>query len=339
MVSRGAHEIRDGATRYGARLAPILALLGAILVPLPAAAHSPATSSPGAVSSAGAVSAADQARLERYWTPQRRQRAVAGEVVGRGRTPAGPAPTPRRGLDAGTLPGTARPVSPSTGVRYSGGGPVAATTGVLYVTIAGSDYACSGSVVRSLSRDLVVTAGHCVHGGPGGAFAQNVVFVPGFRYGTAPYGLWAARYLTTTAAWAVRRDFEADTGFVLLNTRRGNHVQQVVGAQDIAFNAARDATQYVFGYPKLPPFNGDTLVYCAGTPTSDPYGGTSLGLRCSMTGGASGGPWLTGLGTQRPGYGAVDAVISFYYLNDPHTIYGTYFGPPQESLYRRTNEL
>jgi V8-like Glu-specific endopeptidase len=245
----------------------------------------------------------------------------------------------RRRLGAGTLPGTALPASPSRGVHYSGGGPIAATTGVLYVTIAGSDYACSGSVVRSLSRDLVVTAGHCVHGGRGGMFAQNVVFVPGFRYGTAPYGLWTARYLTTTPAWAVRGDFNADTGFVLLNTRAGRHVEEVVGAQDIAFNAPRGATQYVFGYPKLPPYSGNTLVYCAGTPTSDPYGGTSLGLRCSMTGGASGGPWLTDLGARRPGYGAVDGVISFAYLNDPHTVYGTYFGPAQEALYRRTNEL
>src|SRR5258707_10279969 len=34
---------------------------------------------------------------------------------------------------------------------------------------------------------------HCVHSGSGGGYLGNLVFVPGYRNGNAPYGVWKVR--------------------------------------------------------------------------------------------------------------------------------------------------
>lgn len=47
------------------------------------------------------------------------------------------------------------------------------TNGKVFFTQGGLGYACSGSVVSSEARTTVFTAGHCVHGGPGGAYHTN----------------------------------------------------------------------------------------------------------------------------------------------------------------------
>ena len=38
---------------------------------------------------------------------------------------------------------------------------------------------CSGSVVASPRKDLVITAAHCVHGGAGGGYRTGLAFAPG----------------------------------------------------------------------------------------------------------------------------------------------------------------
>ncbi|MBT8101310.1 MAG: trypsin-like serine protease, partial [Gammaproteobacteria bacterium] len=65
----------------------------------------------------------------------------------------------------------------------------------------GSNFICSGSVI---DRRLVVTAGHCVHSGSDGddGFFENVVFIPAWHEGDAPFKLWAATWIATTPSWA-----------------------------------------------------------------------------------------------------------------------------------------
>ncbi len=46
---------------------------------------------------------------------------------------------------------------------------------------------CTASVVDSPHRDLALTAAHCVTG----MAPARVAFVPGYRDGKAPYGIWA----------------------------------------------------------------------------------------------------------------------------------------------------
>ncbi|MCM3887276.1 serine protease, partial [Frankia sp. R82] len=305
------------------------------------AAVTPGPLSTAAVpSAAGAMTPAEQAEVARYWTTTRRDRAFGSHSGGRSDeddTTAAPTVTPAA-AETGAGP-TGAPPALSNGAPYRGGGLVTSTTGRLFTTIDGSDFACSASVVTSPGRDMVVTAGHCLHGGAGSSFARNVVFVPGYANGAMPYGIWVARHLSVTTGWAQRGDFDVDAGFALFNPRDGRRLQDVVGAQDIAFDLPATVEQYSFGYPRLTPFDGTRLIYCASPVATDPYGGPSIGIRCRMTAGASGGPFLTGLGRLGPGHGWIDGVVSYAYAGSTDRLYGTRFGAEVRALYLRTAQV
>ncbi|GAA3136749.1 peptidase [Nonomuraea salmonea] len=231
----------------------------------------------------------------------------------------------------------ARPAKPATstvGSRWITGGQVARTTGRVFLTVAGADFVCSASTVKSANRDVVVTAGHCVKDGSG-EWAANWTFVPG--YDTAhehPYGQYTARRMFVAGPWSRSGDDNYDVGMVALATSRGRHVTDVVGAQSIAFNTGRGGQAFGFGYPADPPYDGSHLVYCAGRLKNDPHGQTrDQGLGCDMTAGASGGPWMTSFDTAT-GRGTITSLSSFKYSDDHRTMYGPYFGDTIKSLFR-----
>src|SRR2546422_837644 len=55
------------------------------------------------------------------------------------------------------------------------------------------DHFCTASAVDSPNRNLIITAAHCVHSGEGGGYLSDLVFVPGYRNGNAPYGIWKVK--------------------------------------------------------------------------------------------------------------------------------------------------
>lgn len=71
--------------------------------------------------------------------------------------------------------------------------------GILFFNVDGGGYLCSASVI---ARRVVATAGHCVHSGSSEGFYSDFVFVPAYRDGIAPYGVWHWKYVTTTGEWA-----------------------------------------------------------------------------------------------------------------------------------------
>ncbi|GGT36436.1 trypsin-like serine peptidase [Nonomuraea spiralis] len=228
---------------------------------------------------------------------------------------------------------SSRPQASTIGSRWSTGGAVTRTTGRVFLTLAGADFVCSASTVSSASKDLVVTAGHCVKDGQG-EWAENWTFVPGYgRGGEQPYGQYAARRMFVAAPWSRSADDNHDVGMVALTTSGGRHVADVVGTQDIAFNARRGGQTYGFGYPADPPYDGDRLVYCAGRLRDDPYKQThDQGLGCAMTAGSSGGPWMSDFDPMT-GRGTITSLSSFKYSDDQHTMYGPYFGEAAKAVY------
>ena len=71
---------------------------------------------------------------------------------------------------------------------------------------------------------------------------------------------------------------------------------QAVGGQAIGFGRARGEWVTALGYPAAYPFDGERLTYCRGYLRQDTYGGSpDQALRCDMTPGSSGGPWVAGL--------------------------------------------
>ncbi|WP_261559796.1 trypsin-like serine peptidase [Frankia tisae] len=295
---------------------------------------------PSPLSAPGAVSIAEQREVERYWTAERRDRAFGTHITDRSNTTTDAATAAAAPFADDPDPGLSNtPPPPSDGTPYTQGGLVTATTGRLFTTIGGADFACSASVVTSPGRDLVVTAGHCLHGGAGAQFAQRVAFVPGYADGTLPYGIWTARRLTVTPGWASGSNFDVDAGFALFNTHGGRHLEDVAGAQGIAFGLSGTYPQYSFGYPRLLPYDGSQLIYCAGPGSADPYGGPSIGVGCRMTAGASGGPFITGFGRLGPGHGWIDGVVSYAYAGSTDRLYGTHFGDGVKLLYYQSYRL
>ncbi|MEV1239502.1 trypsin-like serine peptidase [Nonomuraea sp. NPDC050022] len=228
---------------------------------------------------------------------------------------------------------SARPLTTTSGSRWLTGGAVTRTTGRVFLTVSGIDFVCSASTVKSASRDLVVTAGHCVKDGTG-EWAANWQFVPGYRDGGGhPYGQYAARRMFVTGPWAHSADDSYDVGMVALTTAESRHVTDVVGGQQIAFNGPRGGQTFGFGFPADPPYDGEHLVYCAGRLHGDPYKQTrDQGLGCDMTAGSSGGPWLSGF-DPATGTGEITSLSSFKYSDDQRTMYGPYFGDAAKALF------
>jgi hypothetical protein len=292
-----------------------LALGGALAVAAPGTASGATGPQRGVETHGAATTAASADRVADYWTAERMRSAKA---------PATPSAT--NASSARVAKGTATTVrakKPGAPVPTAS---VVATTGKVFFTLGGVNYVCSGTATSSANRDVVTTAGHCVNEGPG-AFATNWAFVPAYNNGSRPYGTWTARTLVTTSAWANQGDINYDGGFAVMNTLNGSHLTDVVGGQGIGFNLARGLSYNAYGYPAASPFNGETLQSCSGTASDDVWGGTqSQSIPCNMTGGSSGGGWITGGST-------LNSVNSFGYNGVPNRMFGPYFGSQIQSAY------
>ncbi|MGW7417761.1 trypsin-like serine peptidase, partial [Streptomyces sp. NPDC054863] len=209
-----------------------------------------------------------------YWTADRMREAVAA--------------TGARGRALGDeTPG---------GIPWNGDPADVTHIGRLFMLLPGGQKAtCTAAVVTSANRDVVSTAGHCVHLKAVGGAMKSLLFVPGYDDGKAPHGSYPSRSVGVPPAWTEREDHAADFAFVALGRDdRGRHVQDVVGSRRAVFGAEPGGVRIALGYPFLPPYDGKTLQYCAAhaTPVEDDrlVGGSQL-RPCRMTNGASGGPW------------------------------------------------
>ncbi len=206
------------------------------------------------------------------------------------------------------------------------------TVGVVFMHQHGFDYVCSGSSVQSAPRQVVFTAGHCMDDGAGHA-SSHVVFVPAYRNGSAPYGVFSARHTWVLPAWKNGGDDAYDEGaFDVGRNAKGKTLQGQVGALGFAWDQSRLQHWDLIGYPAEYPFTGEKPVVCEAShafddvavlANEDPSPGyDTIGVGCDMTGGSSGGPWILGLG--RGNY--LNGVVSYGYDEQPKAIYGPYFG-------------
>ena len=81
---------------------------------------------------------------------------------------------------------------------------------------------CTGWLV---SRDTILTAGHCVHtGGSSGTWYSGLTFRAGSDGNTAPYGTCSPRGTWALNGWVNSRDTRYDAGIIKLNCTVGNTV-------------------------------------------------------------------------------------------------------------------
>ncbi|MFJ9543107.1 trypsin-like serine peptidase [Streptomyces sp. NPDC101225] len=143
---------------------------------------------------------------------------------------------------------------------------------------------CTASVVHSPNRDLVVTAAHCLDGG------GDLVFVPGYRDGRAPYGVWSVRRSFLPDGWAKGQDEDSDVAFAVVEDRDGKGVEDAVGGNRFVTGTRTGATAVtVTGYPN----SGEAPVSCTNKPTA--HSPTQQRIECpGLSGGTSGSPWVNG---------------------------------------------
>jgi V8-like Glu-specific endopeptidase len=193
----------------------------------------------------------------------------------------------------------------------------ASRVGALFDKDASGNHFCTASVVASPGHDLVMTAAHCVNDGRGHD-KNDLVFIPGYAAGATPYGVWTPRRVVVDPKWARGGDSDYDVGFVVLNSRDGKNIQDVLGANKIGFNTGFTHLVRVTGYPDT----DDAPVTCRNW-TSE-HSMTQLRFECGgFYDGTSGSPWMTAdprqivgiIGGYQQG-GATDDVSYSVYLGD-----------------------
>jgi hypothetical protein len=170
---------------------------------------------------------------------------------------------------------------------------------------------CSATAVNSENKSLVLTAGHCVYSpdpdGNGyitgnGYWHEGMFFCPGYENG-CNLGVYYPRTTATTWSWFAGSgsprtyDWGDDVATVLVNPNGNGRLVDFTGGQGITWNAPTNLYRWAYGYPvtdwRWPAYtySGQDMRYCADT--SWPVTGNHLAIRCTMTGGASGGAWLS----------------------------------------------
>ncbi|MEV4440292.1 serine protease [Streptomyces sp. NPDC049577] len=233
------------------------------------------------------------------------------------RTGGAPAAAPSPALlGAGATP-TARevPASPAVGpLFYTGEGTPA--------------HGCTASVVHSRRGDLIVTAAHCVYLG---GFRTDLAFVPGYRDGAAPYGVWVPVSVDVAPQWVRGRDPDHDVAFLRVRSvERDEPIERVTGAERIRFDPQPTRPARALGYPNT----GERPLACENA--TDLYSPTQLRFPCTgLPNGTSGSPILTDVDAAT-GLGTVDGVLGGKDEGgDDETSYSSYFGAPVRALYER----
>lgn len=242
-------------------------------------------------------------------------------------------------------------VAKSTGAQWPNGtGKIYAATGRVLFTMNGGNWICSGSVVNDAlaTASIVLTAGHCAFDQANHAFVTNWIFIPEFDSNPSlwdcsmtTYGCWTADSLNVSAGFANQSGFNTtaaqyDWAFAVVHAggKTGTQLDATVGSFPIAFKASSSGTPTVaFGYPAGGKYSpGDELVYCSGSLGTDVFNlGRTYRLACDMTGGSSGGPWLTGFASD--GNGGTLSSLNSYTYGGITAMYGPKFSARTQATY------
>src|SRR5215469_4870369 len=161
------------------------------------------------------------------------------------------------------------------------------TVGALF-TLSGSgqlqNHFCTASVVDSPTGNLIVTAAHCMQGQRLG----DIVFVPDYSAGLAPYGLWNVTHVIEDEPWLASGDPDDDFAFLVVSERGGKiPVQNLTGGELIGVGQSPGRSVMVAGYPDIE----NTPVSCQNTVSA--FSATQFEFDCDgFTDGTSGSPLL-----------------------------------------------
>lgn len=159
---------------------------------------------------------------------------------------------------------------------------------------------CTGSVVRSAGKNMVLTAGHCADDmkKPN----SHAVFVPQYRHGKAPgaqpHGIFPVkvngvyidpRYHSNSKG----ADSDLDLAFALVEPNGKGQAENVTGALTFTPGSTYDHKVTVVGYPSGSSVNKDHRAFRCDVPTTRLAGYRQMQMLCNgFYSGVSGGPWI-----------------------------------------------
>jgi hypothetical protein len=74
------------------------------------------------------------------------------------------------------------------------------------------------------------------------------VFIPDYRDGQAPFGIWTPARMLVAPQWISSSDPNLDVGFVVLNPHDGENIQQVLRADRLGVDSGDRYLVQVTGY-------------------------------------------------------------------------------------------
>lgn len=164
----------------------------------------------------------------------------------------------------------------------------------------GTHIMCGGSVLRSRSRSLVLTAAHCLH--HQGRPLDRLAFLPGYAEGRPPLGVWPVVRTWVPSRWRGRFSparLPYDVGLAGVATTRHRALEDVTGPGLRPLPTRRGSELRgleLLGYPAGRRYPGDRLYHCLGDAVEG--GGRGPGVlvtrNCHAAAGGSGGPALHG---------------------------------------------
>ena len=204
--------------------------------------------------------------------------------------------------------------------------------GALFEHNASGNHFCTASVVASPGKDLLITAAHCINGGRGSSgYSSDIVFIPGYRDGQEPHGVWTVARLLVAPQWAKFSDPDYDVGFVVLQPPDGQTSQDLLGANKLAIDSGYRYLVHVTGYPD----SADAPITCVNATSRQ--SATQLRFDCpGYTGGTSGSPWVRQF-SPRSRTGTIVGVIGGYQEggDTPSVSYSVRLGAAVHDLYEQ----
>lgn len=193
------------------------------------------------------------------------------------------------------------------------------------------DHTCTASVVSSSTRDLLITAAHCVSGD-----GTDIKIAPGYNAGRTPYGVWSVTAAFVDSAWQSDQSESDDVAFLRVAPQSINGVrrelQDVTGADTLG--TTPDASSVVTA-SSFNAGSGDHAVSCT---TGLGFVGSNPTFRCDgFSNGSSGSPWLV---TGTDGITRVTGVIGGLHEGGcrDSTSYSPVFGAPVSALLARAEQ-
>ncbi len=258
----------------------------------------------------------------RYWTKARMASAIPiplrqapGELLAQVRSSRGTKivqPVPAQGENR--VRADTNEVSDMTVPPYS-------WAGKLFMREGNNNYVGSAWVIGC---QAIFSAAHCLYD-DNGTFFDDVVFQPQYRNGNSLGSYAVVQSAVDERYTDFGNDYlNYDLGIGILDRPIGNET----GVAGYAINPISEIEldNYVtgIGYPAGPPFDGSKMFKSRGQIVRDSAPGTTqeryYGAENDMTGGCSGGPWVTD-------NGVVVGLNSFVFVGErPQIMHSPYFG-------------